>query len=130
MELESFKKIIDDAINSGELDKYFEFIEYQDKIDNKYSEKFHNFSKEKRFEIINAIINKYDSDKYKDREYSKGRIPDETLYYNLLHYARKYGNQIESEIKIFNSESYVIDDNIKITCVYGQGSKIIIEFMK
>lgn len=129
MNLEDFKRIIDESIANGELDKYFEKLDHQDRIDDKYSEKFHKFSKEKRFEIINAIINKYDSDKYKDREYSTGRIPNETLYYNLLHYAKKYGIEVESDIDMFPSESYIIDDNIKITCIYGQGSKIIIEFI-
>lgn len=129
MDMGIFKKIIDEAIDNGNFNKYFEAIEHQGKIDDKYSEKFHSFSEERRLEIIKLIVNKYASDKYKDKEYSKGRIPDEILYYSLLHYARKYGDQIESEIKIFDSESYIIDNNVKITCIYGQGSKILIDFL-
>ena len=44
-------------------------------------------------EFIAKIISKYDSDRYKDRWYSRGMEPPETLYWFLFHYAEKYGSK-------------------------------------
>ena len=89
----------------------------------KWIEKIHSLTVEQRADVIRKCIKKYDSDKYKDKEYKKGRFPENTLFYMLDDYAEKYGEPLYIENDICVSK-YLIDGKFIIECVYGQGSVI------
>ena len=91
----------------------------------KYVEKFHNIGIEKRGEIIEKIVAKYNSDKYRDKEYSCGREPLCPLYWYLDEYADKYGEKLPDEAdNPFPHCKSIIDGKYVIRKMYGQGTVI------
>lgn len=114
--LENLKKYLD----SEEGKKSFERVVQEDlnkeKIKNYQLDKFHNkFNDIKLFnKFVEKVINKYQSDKYRDFWYSKGFEPHEELYYFLHSYAEKYGRECTNEEYIeygndFTSSLYFIN---------------------
>ena len=118
------------------LKKYLKSDEYKQRLEeknkrelflniwkDKWIEKIHSLTVEQRADVIRKCIKKYDSDEYKDKEYKKGRFPENTLFYMLDNYADKYGEPLYIENDICVSK-YLIDGKFIIECVYGQGSVI------
>ena len=118
------------------LKKYLESDEYKQRLEeenkrelflnswkDKWIERIHSLTIEQRADVIRKCIKKYDSDEYKDKEYKKGRFPENTLFYMLDDYAEKYGEPLYIENDICVSK-YLIDGKFIIECVYGQGSVI------
>ena len=118
------------------LKKYLESDEYKKRFEEEtkkerflgqwkehWIEKLHNLTVGQRIELIRKCIKKYDSDEYKDKEYKKGRFPENTLFYMLDDYAEKYGEPLYIENDVCISK-YLIDGKFIIECVCGQGSVI------
>ena len=118
------------------LKKYLESDEYKQRLEeenkrelflnswkDKWIEKIHSLTVEQRADVIRKCIKKYDSDEYKDKEYKKGRFPENTLFYILDDYAEKYGEPLYIENDVCISK-YLIDEKFIIECVYGQASVI------
>lgn len=93
------------------------------KLKDKWIKKIHSLTVEQRADVIRKCIKKYNSDEYKDKEYKKGRFPENTLFYMLDDYAEKYGEPLYIENDVCISK-YLIDGKFIIECVYGQGSVI------
>lgn len=81
--LDDFKRFIE----SEDFLRFLDKVNFVDKLNEKYFKKFESFSVEKQNKLIEKIIEKYSSKEYKDKEYSKGRMPDEYLYHILFLYA-------------------------------------------
>lgn len=113
------------------IEEYRKKIEHDNYLKNYYLEWFHSIGPERRERIINKIIEKYNSNSYKDRWYNRGIYPPQDLYFSIYDYAYKYGkcwNCIKDEVgpgfdKKFNF------DNWKILLYNGQGSIVIIQKM-
>lgn len=123
---ELIKKFQDFAQN----DEFWEEIEKREsrriEFYERYVKKIMSLPKKKREELIQKIINKYDSDEYVKREYRLGYQPRETLFSIIYYWAANYGQEIENEDEndYFPVERYIVDDNIKVVAIYGQGTKI------
>lgn len=94
----------------------------------RFHEKYND--KNKFSKIVEKIISKYDSDKYRNREYNLGREPMEDLYFFLYEYASKYGiGSTDEEFEIhgnnFTSGLYKIHGYF-FNLMCGQGSCILI----
>lgn len=131
----------DDAINKLKL--YLETEEGQKEVQEYFDEmfkkeemaisqlvRFHEkYNDENKFsKIVEKIISKYDSYKYRDREYNLGREPMEDLYFFLYEYAEKYGSEpTDEEFEIhgndFTSGLYKIHGYF-FNLMCGQGSCI------
>ena len=118
------------------LKKYLESDEYKQRLEeenkrelflnswkDKWIEKIHSLTVEQRADVIRKCIKKYDSEEYKDKEYKKGRFPENTLFDMLDDYAEKYGEPLYIENDVCVSK-YLIDGKFIIECFYGQGSVI------
>jgi hypothetical protein len=84
--------------------------------------------------IVEKIITKYDSDKYRDFWWNKHREPPEDLYFFLYDYATKYGVIVDENSPIeqqncgnmFTSELYYLDGYV-FNKMNGQGTCVLIE---
>jgi hypothetical protein len=93
-----------------------------------YCKKLHEMSPEKRREIVFKIRAKYESDEYRDKERSKKRQPVCYLYNILFRYASIYGIRCQYKPNgFFHENQYVIDNNIIIKQISGQGVLTYIE---
>ena len=121
--IERFKEIIQD-------DKFWEELEKREskitEFYERYIKKIMAFSKKERETLVQKIIDKYDSDAYVRREYRLGYQPRECLFDILYYWAANYGKEVENEGEddYFPIERYIVDDNIKVSAIYGQGTKI------
>ena len=90
------------------------------------------FGEEEKFShIIDKILEKYSSDKYRDRWYNRRIEPPETLLWYFASYAEKYGrtcNDIEWETygNMFTNELYYIN-GYYFNTMLGQGCAILVE---
>lgn len=91
-------------------------------------ERFHTKYQNRLDEVIQKLKDKYESDWYWEKEYSKGREPRTPLYWLLLDYARKYCKPCEEEkyLNMFTGEAYYIGSYV-IQVMHGQGSIIRID---
>lgn len=80
---------------------------------------------------IERLLNWYESDRYRDREYKMCYEPREALLWVLLDCARKYGKECDDEsyANVFTGKMYVIGSFV-IQVMHGQGSVIRIDKIK
>lgn len=126
IDLEKLKKLLD----SEEFKKDMELLALREKrkeeVENRYIEKFHSLRLTSRWNIIEKIRTKYDSDEYVRREYRMGYEPRTPLYFLLLEYARKYGMTILDEYGedlAFCAELFLVD-GYYVELMIGQGSVV------
>jgi hypothetical protein len=91
-------------------------------------ERFKKYSEGQLDEVLQKIIDKYDSDKYVNSEYSKGYEPREELLWVAFNYATEYCTPCEDEkyLNMFTGDAYYIGSYV-IQIMHGQGSVIKIE---
>lgn len=80
---------------------------------------------------IEHLLNWYESDKYRDREYKMGYEPREDLLWVLLDVAEKYGRECTQEevdiyANMFTGDMFVLGSYV-IQVMNGQGSVIRID---
>ena len=126
-------KILDELIEwldspegQKELDEERKKMKFIIDIDNKYIDKFHDMSIERRAEIIEKLIKKYNSDEYYNREMFKcHREPTCYLFWLLNDYAEKYGEELpDKENNPFPYTVRLIDGKYVIRVMHGQGSVV------
>ena len=84
--------------------------------------------------VVEKIVAKYDSDKYRDFWWKKGFEPPEDLYFFLFDYAAKYGVEVDENSPIeqkecantFTSDIYYLDGYV-FNLMNGQGTCVIIQ---
>lgn len=113
-------------------EEYSEKFEREDRILESQLERFHKYTNFE--EILEKIINKYNSKEYKDRWYSRSIMPPETLFWFIYNYAEKYGRAATREEwdtygNMFTSSLYYINGYI-FNQMDGQGSIIKITKIK
>lgn len=111
-------------MNTVEFKKYIKEVcekeENHQKFIDRWLDKFHDLTPEKRLEIIKKIDKKYKSEEYIKR--FDGMEPPNTLLSWLFDYGDKYGEEIEYlQNGYFGEEQYKIDDSVVISRMYGQG---------
>lgn len=134
MKLEDIKDQIDTGIENlfssieNSDSTYLKKVSFKIEREEHYCKKLHEMSPEKRKEIILKIKAKYNSDEYNDKERSKGRQPICYLYNILFRYATLYGIACQYKPNgFFHENQFVIDDNIIIKQINGQGTLTYIE---
>lgn len=122
-----------DELSDSLFDSYFEKLEREENILNYQIDKWRDKILDKKFidPVIKKIIQKYDSDEYVNKEYKKGFIPREGLFWFLYNFTKKYGDkatdeEFEKHSSMFTSEIYFLHNWI-IERIDGQGSSILIK---
>lgn len=87
---EQIKAFLNSPQAEDAIKQYNDHIEHCKKINEKYVKKFNDFSKEKKIEILNKLMNKYNSNEYQDRYYNKGQYPTFNLYDRLEEWCANY----------------------------------------
>jgi hypothetical protein len=131
LDIEKLKAILATEEGQKEAREFFGRYRREEEILNSQIERFHQKYKDSISDIIEKIVAKYESDKYKDRWYSRGIMPQEELYWFLLGYAKKYGRECtEEELKVYeNSFSgyiFIVGDYV-IQSMSGMGGCVKIE---
>ena len=104
-------------------------------MENQQIQRAHNYFSNNPNEFnkfVEKVINKYESDKYYDRWYSKGIEPPKDLYWFLFYYAEQYGRKCNNSEwdtygNMFTGELYYYN-NYYFQIMHGQGS--IIKILK
>ena len=110
------------------MDEYVRKLIIEQERGDRYVEKFRLLYENNLDYIIKKLLNKYDSDKYVNRERKLGYEPRETLLWLVFEYARKYCEPCEDE-KYFNpftGAAFYIGSYV-IQVMHGQGSVIRID---
>ena len=97
----------------------------------RWIERFKRWAEPDVDQALEKLINWYSSDKYRDREWNKGREPEEKLLWLAFDYAEKYCQECEDEenLNMFTGYAYYIGSYV-IQIIHGQGSAILIDKRK
>lgn len=91
----------------------------------RYTDKILSLSVEERAEFIRKVINKYESDEYRDKEWQKGHEPECPLYDVIFEYGQLHGKPSCYKLNgYFSEEQYDIDGKFIVSLISGQGSFI------
>lgn len=92
-------KKIDEWFESEEgknsITKFTEKIEREERIKTNQLERLYKSGK--FIEFTENVIEKYNTDKYKDSWYKRGYEPPESLFWFLFDYAEKYGRECDEQ---------------------------------
>ncbi len=128
MDIEKFKKWAESEEGQKSINDYWSDIDKKNQILDSQLVRFHNkggFS-----EFIEKVLAKYNSNKYRDRWYNRGREPREDLLWFLYHYSEKYGRICTEEEMDTYSNMFTSDllfcNGYYFNRIDGQGSAIIV----
>lgn len=92
--------------------------------------RFHNKFKDNIPELIEKVLYKYDQDSYKDRWYKRHTEPCQSWLWQLLDYAKEYGEEVShrdlvilDSLSMFTTEAYVLEGYL-FERLDGQGSVV------
>jgi hypothetical protein len=134
---EELKAILDTEEGMEKSKRWFDKINNEKAIYNSQLERAFKRYGLNISSVVEKIINKYESDKYRDFWWNKGFEPPESLYFFLYDYAAKYGSLVDENSPIeqqncgneFSSDLYYLD-NFVFNKMYGQGSCVLIHKIK
>ena len=131
LDLNKMKKFLDSEEGKKSIDNWFNKLENEENIRNLQIAKFDEKYRDNLDFIIEKIITKYESKKYRDKEYGMGFEPREDLYWLLYSYAEKHCAECTDEkyLNMFTDRAYYISSYV-IQVMHGQGSVIKIEKWK
>jgi len=118
-------------ITDKEMDEFFENFEKLNEVLDKQYKRFYDKLKSNEIifsEIVEKIIDKYESKVYRDRWVNRGLEQEESLYFFLYHFSIKYGreatlNEYKKYSNDFTSNIYYYDKYF-FCLINGQGSSI------
>lgn len=126
--LEKLKAYLDSDEGKKNTEEYFEKLAHKNVIYDSQLVRFHEKYDDRFVEILEKYINKYDSDEYVNKCYSRGYEPSTPMLFFFFDYAQKYGREVtdaESEkyANIFTGDMAYIHDYV-FNKMYGQGCVI------
>lgn len=125
MDVKEIIKNIDKFFESDEGKKYIQHQNHLEDLRDRNIEWIKELTTEKRFELVEKLVNKYESDEYVKSEYKKGFQPRTPLYYVLLDYAETYCRPSLYQVnEYFDEAQYDIDGKWIISIINGQGTVI------
>jgi hypothetical protein len=126
--LEDLRTFLDSEEGKKSMERFAETVERDNQFRNRWVERFKKYSEGRLDEVLEKIIDKYDSDKYVNSEYSKGYEPREELLWVAFNYATENCEVCEDQkyINVFTGCAYYIGSYV-IQIMHGQGSVIKIE---
>lgn len=127
--LEALKKDLQSEEGRKFAKEYFSKIINKENKEKEQLDRFHtkiaNESKPVSF-YIQKVLNYYNSNKYKNKWFSKGIEPPQSLYFFLYEYAIQYGKLVEDKTNLsnlFSTDLYYLD-GYYFTMMVGQGSYV------
>lgn len=128
MNLDSLRDFLDSPEGQESIRKFHDELEISERHRERWIEKFRNRAGDDVDSLLEKIIDKYDSDKYVNREYKLGYEPRESLLWVAMGYAGKYCEECVDEkyLNMFTGEAYYIGSYV-IQVMHGQGSVIRID---
>lgn len=119
-----------DSMSEEEKERFAESITHT-KFNNRWVERIHSLSTEKRIKLIGKCKVKYDSKEYREREWKLGYEPRRYLFFMLVEYAERYGKNIYEEraakgdiLMFCNGTLWLVDDTYIVELLIGQGSAV------
>ena len=95
MDLQKIKDWFDSKEGQKSIHDFANKINKEKEIETKQLERFNRLVNFEQF--TEKVIEKYNSDKYRDSWYNRGIEPPEDLFWFLFHYAEKYGRECNEE---------------------------------
>ena len=134
IDFDKFKEFLDSPEGQKSLEDFANKLNREAEHRDAWTDRIWNRIKDNIDESIEHILNWYESDKYRDREYKMGFEPREDLLWVLFDVAEKYGRECtQEEVDIyanaFTGGMFVIGSHV-IHVMHGQGSVIIIDKLK
>ena len=133
--LDNLSKFLDSPEGKAHMEEYFGKINRVEAMHHSQIERFWAKYCNNLDEIVEKVIAKYKSKKYRDSWYGRGIEPPETLFYFLHDVAQEYGREYTRaeyeamENNMFTSDVYVLGD-WTFELIMGQGSAILIDKYK
>jgi len=131
MTIDEINAFFDSPEGKESLEKFAEKIKREEEHKDRWIDRMWNRIEDDIDGSVEHLLNWYESDKYRDREYKKGREPREQLFWILLGVAEKYGNkctpeEIEKYGNMFTGEIYTLGSYV-LQIMHGQGSVVRID---
>ena len=129
--IDKLRDFLDSEEGKKSIDEYFEKAQREEVHLQRWVDRVWDRIKHDIDGSIEHLLNWYESDKYRDREYKMGFEPREQLLWVLLDIAQKHGRacteeEIETYANVFTGAMYVIGSYV-IQVMHGQGSVIRID---
>lgn len=126
--LEKLKAHLESEEGKKSMEEYVRKMARIRELRDSWVERLHKNYSNRFSEILNKVIEKYDSDDYVKREYSLGYEPREPLFSLFFEYAEKYGREcteVEWELygNMFTGELYCCN-GYYFNMMHGQGTVI------
>lgn len=129
---EELKKYWQTDEGKAELDLFFEKLDSEDKRRNRWIQWFKGLFESMGDSLIQRLVDKYESNDYRDREYKAGREPQELLYWLIIYYAKLYCKPCRNKKHIivgYAGEAYYVGSYV-FQVIHGQGSVISVKKIK
>jgi hypothetical protein len=112
-------------------EKYFTNLKIKQYIYNHRIERFHEKYGEKLDLVIEKLLEKYNSDSYRKKEFKQGYEPRETLLWFVYDYAQNYCQPCldKTYFNSFTVEAFYVGSYV-FSLMLGQGSALIVEKQK
>ena len=132
--IDKLRDFLDSEEGKKSMQEYFEKLKREELHLQRWVDRMWNRIKDDIDGSIEHLLNWYESDKYRDREYKMGFQPREELLWVLLDVAQKHGRlctekEVEIYANMFTGAMYVIGSYV-IQVMHGQGSVIRIDKIK
>ena len=131
---EKLKEFLDSPEGQESIERFVEEMEHRDSHRQRWRDRMWNRIKENIDVSIEHLLNWYESDKYRDREYKMRYEPRERLLWVLLTVAEEYGKDCDEDTyetysNMFTGDMYILGSYV-IQVMHGQGSVIRIDKLK
>jgi hypothetical protein len=125
---ENFKKFLDSPEGKASTEKFALKMKQEQEHRDRWVEKFKNRCENDLDTAIEKLLEKYESRKYRNKEYSLGYEPREKLLWLVWEYAAKYCKECTDDtyVNSFTGGMYYIGSYV-IQIMYGQGAVLRID---
>lgn len=130
LDLEQFKKSLDEDLANP--NGYWNTIKRKEAVKERWIEKFKAYAESDLNGVMKRLLEKYESDEYRDREYFKCHCePREPFLWLAFEYASRYCEPCDDQEywNDFTGAAYYIGDYV-IQVMHGQGSVIRVDELK
>lgn len=126
MDIEKVKEWLNSPEGEESIKRFSEKMKAEEERKQRYIKYIHYNYKNRLDEIIQKLVDKYDSNEYINREYSLGYQPRETLLWVIFTYVKECGTEFTDEEYqkygcMFTGEMYYLGD-WTFEVMHGQGS--------
>jgi len=126
--IEKFERILNSPEGKASTEAYWDKYRRDQEHTAKWVEKLKNQYGNNMDSIIEKFLDKYESKKYRDKEYKQGYEPREKLLWLVWEYAVKYGEECPDDIyniyaNSFTGDMFIVGSYV-IQIMYGQGAAL------